>query len=66
MKPTLTPDTLLDTKSAAEWLSISPSCLERYRSTGEVKIPFVRIGDRLCRYKLSDLQRFAQEHTISH
>jgi hypothetical protein len=64
MKPTHTNDTLLDTKSAAEWLSISPSCLERYRSTGEVRIPFVRIGDRLVRYKLSALQEFADKSTV--
>jgi hypothetical protein len=56
---------LLTTEQAARFLHVSPSCLERYRSTGEVRIPVVRIGDRLCRYKLSDLQRFAEEHTIS-
>jgi hypothetical protein len=56
---------LLTTEQAARFLQVSPSCLERYRSTGDVNIPVVRIGDRLCRYKLADLQRFAEEHTVS-
>jgi predicted site-specific integrase-resolvase len=67
---TATPDIttfnpLLTTEQAAKFLQISPSCLERYRSTGEVRIPVVHVGSRLRRYKLSDLQRFAEQHTIS-
>ena len=68
---TATPNTpafnpLLTTEQAAKFLQISPSCLERYRSTGDVPIPVVHVGSRLRRYKLSDLQRFSDEHTISH
>jgi predicted site-specific integrase-resolvase len=61
--PTFNP--LLTTEQAAKFLQISPSCLERYRSTGEVKIPVVRIGDRLCRYRLSDLVSFVENNTVS-
>ena len=58
-------DPLLTTEQAAKWLSISAASLERYRATGEVKIPHVVIGKRLCRYKLSDLARFAEENTVA-
>jgi hypothetical protein len=60
--PTFNP--LLTTEQAAKFLQVSPACLERYRSTGEVRIPVVRIGDRLCRYRMSDLVSFVENHTV--
>ncbi len=45
---------LLTTKQAASYLSLSPAFLERDRWAG-AKIPFVKLGSRSIRYRLSDL-----------
>lgn len=58
-------EALVDTPTAAKLLAISASSLSRYRASGEVRIPHVVIGKRLVRYRLSDLQRFAEENTVS-
>ena len=60
----LSTESCVDTDTAARFLSMSGSALERYRSTGEVKIPYVRIGDRLIRYRMSDLISFVEDHTV--
>jgi hypothetical protein len=51
------PEPLLTTKDAARFLSVSEAFLERDRWAG-ARIPFVRIGTRAVRYKLSELEAY--------
>ena len=48
---------LLNTKQAAEYLSVSMAFLERDRWAG-ARIPFIKIGSRAVRYRMSDLDNF--------
>ena len=48
---------LLNTKSAAEYLGVSMAFLERDRWAG-ARIPFIRVGSRAVRYRLSDLNAY--------
>ncbi|MAM72036.1 MAG: DNA-binding protein [Gammaproteobacteria bacterium] len=50
---------LLDTKQAAKYLGVSAAFLERDRWAG-AKIPFVKIGTRSIRYRLSDLDEYIE------
>jgi hypothetical protein len=51
------PEPLLTTKDAARFLSVSVAFLERDRWAG-ARIPFVRVGARAVRYKLSELEAY--------
>jgi excisionase family DNA binding protein len=48
---------LLSTKEAARYLGVSAAFLERDRWAG-ARIPFVRVGTRVVRYRLADLDAF--------
>lgn len=48
---------LLDTKKAANYLSVSPAFLERDRWAG-ARIPFIKLGTRSIRYRQSDLDDY--------
>ena len=48
---------LLTTKEAARLLGVSKAFLERDRWAG-ARIPFIRIGDRAVRYRLSELEAY--------
>lgn len=48
---------LLTTTDAAKFLGVSKAFLERDRWAG-ARIPFIKIGTRAVRYKLSDLECF--------
>ena len=48
---------LLDTKQAAKYLGVSAAFLERDRWAG-ARIPFVKLGTRSIRYRVSDLDRY--------
>jgi len=50
---------LLTTKEAAQLLCVSKAFLERDRWAG-AKIPFVRVGNRAVRYRLSDLEAYVE------
>lgn len=52
-------DSLIDTKQAAKVLGVSAAFLERDRWAG-ARIPFIRIGTRAVRYRLSDLQHYIE------
>jgi len=56
-------DTLTDTEGAASLLSILAATLTKWRSTGEVRIPFVRIG-RQIKYRTTDLKAFIESSTV--
>lgn len=50
---------LLNTPAAAAYLGVSKAFLERDRWAG-AKIPFVRIGRKAVRYRVSDLDFYIQ------
>lgn len=50
---------LLTTKQAAPILGVSVAFLERDRWAG-ARIPFVKIGSRAVRYRLSDLHAYIE------
>ena len=48
---------LLNTRQAAGYLGVSAAFLERDRWAG-ARIPFIKVGTRSVRYRLSDLEAF--------
>lgn len=50
---------LLTTKEAAPLLGVSEAFLERDRWAG-AKVPFIRVGNRAVRYRLSDLNAYIE------
>ena len=48
---------VLDTPGAASYCGIATATLETWRSTGKVKIPFIRVGRRVL-YRITDLDAF--------
>lgn len=48
---------LLNTKQAADYLGVSMAFLERDRWAG-ARVPFVKVGARAVRYRLSDLEEY--------
>jgi excisionase family DNA binding protein len=59
----LNADMLINTEKAAELLSIPAATLTKWRSTGQVKIPFVKIG-RQIKYRTTDLKSFIESSTV--
>ena len=53
---------LLTTREAARFLGVSMAFLERDRWAG-AKIPFVKVGSRAVRYRLSDLNDYLKAQT---
>jgi predicted DNA-binding transcriptional regulator AlpA len=51
---------LLDSIQAAKYLCVSKAFLERDRWAG-ARIPFIKIGSRAVRYRLSDLNAFIEQ-----
>lgn len=51
---------LLSTTLAAKYLSVSNAFLERDRWAG-ARIPFIKIGSRAVRYRLSDLNAYIEQ-----
>ena len=59
---TLSDDVLIDQIEAGKILGIPPASLQKYRSTGEVLIPFIKIG-RSVRYRTTDLKLWIEQNT---
>lgn len=57
-------DKLLTTKQAAPILGVSEAFLERDRWAG-AKVPFIRVGSRAVRYRLSDLESYIESRLHS-
>lgn len=53
---------LLDDKSAAAVLDVSPGTLSVWRSTGRYNLPFLKIG-RKVRYRRADLLAWLEKRT---
>lgn len=56
-------DVLTDTEGASILLKVAAATLIKWRSTGEVRIPFIRIG-RQIKYRTKDLKAFIETSTI--
>jgi excisionase family DNA binding protein len=55
------PKRTLTVQEAAEYLSVSKSYLNKLRSTGAAKLPFHKLGARVC-YSIADLDAFLEQH----
>lgn len=53
---------LLNNTQAAAFLGISPHSLRRYVALKQ--IPFTRIGKRLVRFRLNDLEDYLNQQTV--
>ncbi len=60
---TFNDDVLATPDEAAKLIKINASTLQKWRSTGENSIPFVKIG-RSVRYRVSDLKAYVDSHVI--
>lgn len=50
---------ILNTTQAAKFLCVSKAFLERDRWAG-ARIPFIKVGSRAVRYRMSDLESFLE------
>lgn len=55
-------DVLVTPEQASELLAIPASSLQKWRSTGENNIPYIKIG-RGVRYRTADLKAYVERHT---
>lgn len=53
-------NSLFNTKEAANYLGVSKAFLERDRWAG-ARIPFIKVGSRTVRYRLSDLNAYIEK-----
>lgn len=53
---------LVDDKTAAAILDVSPGTLSVWRSTGRYNLPFLKIGSKV-RYRLADLEAWMERRT---
>ena len=51
---------LMSPEAVADEIGVSVETLAAWRSTGRVKLPFVRIGGRVVRYKPADVAALVQ------
>jgi excisionase family DNA binding protein len=54
---------LLSQRDAARLLGLSVRTLERWRRTGEVDLPYVKLGNSV-RYKLESIERCVASRTV--
>lgn len=58
-------DELVTTEGAAEFLSLKPQTLAVWRSTRRYALPWVTVGRRSVRYRLSDLKKFIEAGVVN-
>ena len=56
-------DPLLTPVQVADQLSVKPTTLEVWRSTGRYPLPFVKVG-KLVRYRQSAVDQFLNDRTV--
>jgi hypothetical protein len=61
--PSLNTDTIIDTIGASMLLNIPAATLIKWRSTGQNKIPYIKIGHQV-KYRTADLRAFVELHTV--
>lgn len=59
-----TNERLLRANEAAEMLGVAPQTLADWRCTDRVSLPFVKIGAKAVRYRLSDLVAFIEANRV--
>jgi excisionase family DNA binding protein len=64
MPTTSNPRTLLTTAEAADYLGITTGTLEQWRSAGRHNVPFIRLGSRTVRYRVSDLEKWLESRLV--
>jgi len=62
--PTSSSSPLLTPDQSAQMLGIAAGTLSVWRCTRRVDLPYVKVG-RAIRYRLSDLETFIAERTVS-
>ena len=55
---------LIDEKTAASILGVTPGTLQVWRSTGRYAVPFIKIG-RLVKYRASALNEWIESRTCA-
>ena len=60
-----TPDVLLTQQEAAKLIGVEPRTLEAWRARGSYQLPFVKIGPRIVRYRLRDLEAWIEKQTVT-
>jgi len=55
--------TLLSTQAAADYLGLVKGTLENWRTAG-LGPPYIRVGPRAIRYKLSDLDAWLEQGRV--
>jgi excisionase family DNA binding protein len=60
---TFNDDVLAMPEEAAELLKVGLNTLQKWRSTGEHNIPYIKIG-RCVRYRVSDLKAYVDRHVV--
>ena len=61
--PTLADDALVTAMAMAEMLGISEKTLNKWRSTGENNVPYVKIG-KAVRYRTADVRAWVEKRTV--
>lgn len=59
-----TPQELLDTKQAANYLGVTPRTLEVWRCVKRHDIPYIKVG-RLVKYRQGDLDTWLESRMVS-
>jgi len=62
IKPSNLNQPLMDTAMLATFLNIPKSTISKWRSTGEVNIPFSKIGNAV-RYDLDEVKQWLKDNT---
>lgn len=55
---------LLTTVQAAEVLNLEPKTLENDRATGQLGVPYVKLGGQAVRYRAADLAAFIDARVV--
>lgn len=58
------PSSLLSQEETADMLGLDERTLEKWRETGRYALPFVKIGARVVRYRLTDIEAFIQRNMV--
>ncbi len=61
MDVSLNDNILVDQDGASKLIGISAATLQKWRSTGENRLPYVKIG-RSARYSTADLREYIDRH----
>jgi len=56
---------LLSIKEAAEFLDVTPSALQAWRTCGRYDLPYIKVG-RKVRYRLEELRLFLENRKRLH